>query len=1017
MNSSPKLPEKLVSNRPVPITISSGDEAKQEKRKRKAQKPSALTEADQPVSVSDLAGYLKWTKKQVETVFAKDINSSSGGDKMIPCEHVNQVLTDIKYWENNCAFELAQASKEVPSTEFLAKLWNIPSKKEGHIILEDLGRYANIPIEVLETTYQVYIYVVKSDADKRSLSLQGLDVSSYEERPLRLIEYSKIKWILDMKSKHENINLGSRPADKKIHTVVLPAKPEVELKSLSIKINKSQVDPLKIFKYTALQMLTIDYMVLTVQNKLNKVIKLKVMDTEGLKKPLKPIKVYSVCDREIVLSNHLAEFTQIAPSNLFLFLLRHGVTYYSTNSRTTQLKREFERYQEELNNQGVPRYRNLAIYPLTEVSLLLQLRKHGFFNVKLIETYNTLQRTNQAVVAVTPSSKPYKGRDRMDISLKRDVYSTEFKVHTVRDKESGKTIILKIFEDHYLFKPREPIKVYEVAGGEGEGEGRGAISLVLSNDLARFSNVPLTRLQSVLSSYTIPSYSNTSSKPDIQASFNRYFRLLLQSGVPSYMKHTVLYPVKYLSSFLKLRELGFFNEKLLDVYKMIKFSPMQQKRILLTIRPTAPQRTGTKRPNENESAVKQETKKTKIPSSPVPDRRRNEKPAPPTVQSSTCYNQWKMSEGSMKPVGILKFPNIYRLSSRSGEWLLQTELVTFLGWSYDHVHKKLKSNQLEIDNIEDLVEIMEQGAKPVSKRLFMTPKYVVQSAIEAKTKGKYISEIKKIFDKIEDENYSELESAIKLSRTANVSYSSSNLLGSTFSDTTTEAEIPSYKSAETADSEIVDFRIHTVWRNNKPIKLKLPGSSSPDKQIPEMVQIDNTSGGNTYFRTEDLASYLNIGSQELNIVFRGRRLRHNYEYAYFVRATKELQLFASLRRMGIAQHEIWFVFFACKKVSNENFERPTQPEVYVEENFKIGPHKTRLVIPMGIKERGVLPRHISAVYNIPGYEESYYLLEEVSLQTEISFNKLLRTKELVLFQKIKQDKSGEIIRVGTAESH
>ena len=996
-SSSPQLPEGLTPSKPVPITISSGDEGMQEN------KPSASTE-DQPVSVTDLADYLKWNKKQVETVFAKGlVHNSEKGHKLISSGFVNQVLTDIKYWENNCIFKPPSAPQKYESPENLTKLWNIPYKKEGHIILEDLGKFANIPIEVLEITYQVYIYVVKSDADKRCLSLQGLDVSRYGDKPIRMIEHSKIKWILDMKSKHENINLGGLPKEKKIHTTSVPIKQEVEFKRLSIKLDKTKVDPLKIFKYTALQMLTIDYKVLTVENKRKKVIKLRLMDTEGLKKPIKPIKTYTVCDRHIVLLHHLAEFTQIAPSNLFLFLLRYGVTYYSTNSKTLQLQKEFERYNEALTEQGVPRYRNLTIYPLAEVDLLIKLREYGFFNVKLVELYNLLQRTNQTVLPIVPSARFSKSRDKVDINTKKDMYSTEFRVHTVRDNESGKTIILKIYEDHYLFKPRDPIKIYEVV--EGEGEKREAVSLVLSHDLARYSNVPLSRLQSVLSSYTIPSFSKSSAKPEIQADFNRYMKLLLTSGVPPYMKHTVLYPVKNLSSFLKLRELGFFNEKLLDVYKMIKFSPVQQKRILLTIRPTAPQSTGVKRPNENESAETEEIKKPKIPPVLLPERRGRESIAGPDVQSTSCFNNWKLSESAKKPVGVLKFPNIYRLSNKPGEWLIQTELVSFLGWSYEPVHKKLKSYELEIDSLEDLVEIMEQGGKLTSKRLFMTPKYVVNSAIEAKTKGKCISDIKRIFDKIEDNGrFNDLERAIKLSRATSVSYTSSNLLGRTFSDTDTLSENASYKPAETADSEIVDYRIHTLWQNKKAIKLKLPFSSIQEIPTytghPEKVQINNFA----YFRTEDLVEYLDIGSQELSIAFKGSR----YTNTNIVRATRDLQLFISLRRMGIAKQQIWVVYFACKKITCEDFEKKIRPEKYVIENFKIGPHKTKLVIPERIKTKKILPRHICTVYTVPGYEESYYILEEVALQMKVSFNRLLRTKDLGFFQKIKRDNLGEI---------
>ena len=991
------------SNKPAPITISSGDEGKQKHKQHRVSTPSVSTEADHPVSVSDLADYLKWNKKQVETVFAKGLIRKSAGPKLISNEYVNEVLTDIKYWENNCISEPPRIPHEYTSAENLTKLWNIPYKKEGHIILEDLGKYANIPIEVLETTYQVYIYVVKSDSDKRCLSLQGLDISRYTDKPIRLIEHSKIKWILDMKSKHENVNLGPRPVEKKIHTVTIPIKPDVELKDLSIKIAKTQVDPLMIFKYTALQMLTVDYKILTVHNKQDKVIKLKLMNTEGLKKPIKPIKTYDICEKQIVLSHHLAEFTQIAPSNLFLFLLRYGVTYYSTNSKTIQLKKEFERYQEALNEQGVPRYRSLTLYPLTEVRLLIQLREYGFSNVKLIEMYNILQRTNQTVLPVDPSGNFITNRDKSYLNLKREIYTTEFKVHTVRDRESGKTIILKIYEDHYLFKPRDPIKVYQIV--EGEGNRRETYSLVLSHDLARYSNIPLTRLQSVLSSYTIPSFSKASAKPEIQTNFNRYMKLLLKSGVPPYMKHTVLYPVRYLSSFLQLRELGFFNEKLLDVYKMIKFSPMQQKRILLTIRATAPQSTGVKRPNEDESAENQETKKPNIPSVNLPDKKK-ETAVPPKAQST-----WKLPDlvSQKKPVGIFKFPNTYRLSSKPGEWFLQTELVNFLGWSYEPMHKKLKSHELEIDSIEDLVEIMEQGGKPSSKRLFMVPKKVVNSAIEAKTKGKFISDLKKIFDKIENESCKDLERAIKLSRNINVTYSSSNLLGSTFSDTDVLAENASYISAETADSGIVNHRIHTLWRNNIQIKLNLPCSSIPEKQIstalPEKVQIKNDDLG--YFRTEDLADYLEIGSQELNIAFKGSWLDSSNECAYFVRATKDLQLFISLRRIGISKHEIWFVYFACKKITCESFEEKIHSKNYVNENFKIGPHKTKLVIPEQIKTREVIPRDISTFYRIPGYEESYYILEEVALQMEISFHKLLRTKDLVVFQNIKRDNLGE----------
>ncbi|KAI6654815.1 hypothetical protein LOD99_2694 [Oopsacas minuta] len=991
----------------VPITISSEEEdVGRNSVYPETMEDQDLSDSEQFVTVPELAKHLKWNKKQVETVFANGFYiTEQNGNKLLSYTYVNRVLSDIRFWDHDDKQKPPSISEEAVSpAKEPAKIWKLPSKKGGYILLEDLGKHAEVPITILEVRYQVYIYVVKSDTDRKSLSLQGFDLGSYTL--IRMIECSKVKWILDMKSKKEKINFSLWTKEKKV-SVPPPVPPaataasrDIELRDFSINIAKEPVDPLKIFKYKALQMLTVDFKILTVENVKKKSIKLKVVDIENLKKQNKSIKVYTVSDRQVVILHHLAEFTQIPPSNLFLILLSYGVTYYSKNSKTVVLQRDFQLYAEELALQGVPRYKNLTIYPLNEINILLQLRQVGFYNVKLIELYNLVNSTTQKVLTIVSTAKLIR-KSKHTINSKKDIYSTDFKIHTVRDPESDKTIILKIFEDHYLFKPRDQIMVYNIC------EGENSVNMVLLHDMAKFTNIPLTRLQNILSSYAnIPSYSYTNANPETRATFKRYIKMLVAFGIPHYMKHTVLYPKEYLTSFLHLRELGFFKEKLLNVYKMIKFSPVQQKRILLTIKPTVSQETGTKRPiEEDETVKKMPDKKPKI--SSVSGKKLKDIPKPRITHTVTkeiakpvvTHTVTKLKALVNKPEDIIRVPSSYKLSSRPGEWILHSELADFLDWNFEFLHSKLKPFSLEIEDELDLLEIMEQGAKLWKDKLFLTPKYIVNKAIKAKMLGIIPINFRIMFDKLHKyytpRDHS--ESTIEGSDPAKVTYFfSSNLLGTIFTnhDKSSDVEESEFDSTD-------EFKIKTVWNKNKPIKLRLPLKyihSSPPTPLKPVTMIKSNC---IYFSAEELGDYLGMCSQELVIAFKGGCPEH-LDISVLT-ATPDLQLFISLRLTGIPLHKIWLTYFACKNITSNGFEctKEINPDQkYVTEFFKIGPHKTKLVITNNVRKMKVLPKHICPVYSIPDYCEFYYILEEVAVEMRISIDQIFKTKDLVFYQKI-----------------
>ena len=978
------------ANRTDPITISSEDE---ERRDNSIQRQFAPETEEQFVSLGDLGTYLGWSETQIESVFAQDQRVQMIHEtKFLAFSHVNQILESINHPPSH---DLNISTLSVTNKGDAPRLWIIPNMKEKHIMLEDLGEYASIPMEVLETTYQVYIYDVKSDKDRTILSHQGFNLEEYTNKPIRMIDHNKVKWILDMKAKKETINFKSRTKEnRKINRPKSPPKTELQLKDLSIQLTKTQVDPVKMFKYNVFQLLTVDCKVLSLQFS-NKKIKLKIMDSEKLRKPHIPIKVYTVSGKGVVISHHLAEYTHIPQSSLFLFLLSYGITYYSSTAPTGKLRSEFEQYNLELKSQGVPKYRNVTIYPYDELEQLLLLRKIGFYNVKLIETFNLIQTTNENQLTIALTSNIYhKKGTKQNKSSYKDTYSVDFKIHTIRDAACEKTIILKIFDDHFLFKSREQIMVYHI-----DSEENGKVSFILLHDLARFTNIPLTRLQAILNNYSIPSLSNTSTDVESQATFKRYFNQLHTFGVPHYLKHTTMYQLEHLNSLLHLREVGFFNEKLLDVYKMIKLSPPQQKRILLTIKPTAPPDKGIKRPSDSSAGCPL----TKIPKS-----------------SSSSFNKSNESEKIIKKgpgTAQIKFslktlPAHYLLASRPGEWILVSELAYFLNWTYSTVQTRLHPHLFPLSAVDDYIELAEQGAKLLVNKMLLVPLSVVGGIIDMKVKGEDLQSIKLALEEIEDVSLYLVPSETDQGR----SHSKSLILVGTKTSNKESFHNEDYETEE-GEFEYVDFTIRTFWRNGKRIKFKVPHSYSYIREnttaLPKTVTVPNIN--QKFFIVEDIAEFVQMRTLELNIglgrggIYRPRGFPNSGNVSLLLPATEDLELFIALRRMGVPKHKVWLMYFACKKIiSNKKTDllsKSAPLTMFTEEKLDIGMHNTKLLLTESILGK-VLSRHICSVYKIPGSDEMYYIAEEVAVEMQVSLIKLLDTRNLMLFKKIRRKFAG-----------
>lgn len=981
----------------VPITISSEDEeafAGGSTQRKGKEYSISVVKGDEYTPLSELVNYLKWNEEEVERVFETvSISDKVTNAKYIPFTYVNKVIHELQMRKKDKKTTLPQAVEDssTPANE-PAKLWKLPNKEEEHILLEDLGRYANISIEVLEVTYQIYIYVVKSDTDRKSLSLQGFDFSSYGNMPIRMVEHSKVKWILDKKAKNQNIRFNLWTKEKTDVPLVLKkaASPRtnlrgVKLMDFSISIAKEQVDPLKIFKYNMREILTLNFKIVTVLNNKKNCIKLKIVELESIKQPVKWMRVYTVSNMEVVTLHDLGDFTHIPPTNLFLVLLSYGITYYSNESKTRQLRMEFAQYAKELSLQGVNNSENVTIYPMEQVALLVQLRRIGFLNIKLIELYNLINTTSLSTLNIIPTAKVFRRSKN-----KKSIYSIDYRIHTVKDMESGKTVILKIFDDHYLFKPRDPIKVYNIH------EGTECVSVVLLHDMARFTNVPLTRLQCILSSYsTIQSFSSASVDPEAKATFKRYLKSLLAFGVPPYLKHTVIYPIEHLTTFLHLRELGFFNEKLLDVFKMIKLSPVEQKRILLTIKPTTCQETRPKRPIEAVSNTKQMPAKIPRLSLITVPREINEPKEIPKLEITNVVSELK--DSLTKLDNVIETPNIYTLSSKPGRWIIQNELKTFLGCDFSLMYEKLKPFELEIYNEFEVLEMLEQGAKLSRDDLFLTPMCVVEKIIEAKIEGKPKSDIKKMFFYLQDtQDTNGCKTGQKFSNC--VPSVISNLLGTRNPDPELDMS-PGYGKCD-----FDQFKIHTVWVNNKSIKLRLPFNSDQER-FPSLSLLKSISIPNfdcTCYRADELAKFLRIGSYELIIPFKGGRIKQ-FD-TFLLEATPHLKLFISLRLMGIPLRRIWLTYFACIKIASR-FEstvrtRTDTNQEYRAEVHRIGKFKTTLLLPKKVKKKKLPQIHISTVYMVPECEEFFYIAEEVAIEMRISFAKLLET-DMLFFRRIK----------------
>ena len=981
----------------VPITISSEEELSADgSTQQKGNEYSiSVVKDDEYTPLSELVNYLKWNEEEVQRVFdTVSITDKVTGTKYIPFSYVNKVIHQLQLRKDKNKTQPQPVEDSSTSDNEPAKLWKLPNKKERFILLEELGRYAEIPIEVLEVTYQVYIYVVKTDTEKKSLSLQGFDFSIYVDTPIRMVEHSKVKWILDMKAKKENIKFNMCKRGKRTEAPLVLKKAVrskthfrgVELMDCSINIAKQKFDPLKIFKYNMQQILTLNFKIVTVLNNKKNPIKLKISELENFKQPIKWMRIYSVSKMEVVTLHDLGEFTQIPPSNLFLILLSYGTTYYSNKSKTKQLQIEFARYAKELSLQGVTNSKNVTIYPLEQVDLLVQLRRIGFLNIKLIELYNLVNTTSQSILNIVPTAKTFR-----TVKNKKSIYSIDYRVHTVKDMESGKTVILKIYDDHYLFKPRDPIKVYNIC------ENNKCVSVVLLHDMARFTNVPLTRLQCILSCYsTIKSYSNASVDPGAKATFKRYIKLLLAFGVPPYLKHTVIYPIEHLTSFLHLRELGFFNEKLLDVFKMIKQSPVTQKRILLTIKPSIDQETRArpKRPIEVVSDTKQtQSKMPRLSPVTVPEEI-NELKEIPKLDITNVVSELK--DSLTKLDDVIKTPNIYKLSDKPGRWILQNELETFLGCDFSLMYDKLKPFELEIDNEFDVLEMLEQGAKLLRDKLFLTPINVVENIIEAKIQGKTKCDIKKMFSSLQDTQVTNrYKTGQKFSNL--VPSVISNLLGMNYPDPELDMS-PGYGKCD-----FDQFKIRTVWINMKSIKLRIPFNSNqecfPSLSLLESISIPSSDC--TFYRADELAEFLRMGSHELIIAFKGGHIKP-FE-TFLLEATPNLMLFISLRLMGIPLRRIWLTYFACIKVTSSRFEvtiRTDTSHEYSTEIFRIDRFRTRLLLSKKIRKKKLPQIHISTVYIIPKCEELYYIAEEVAIEMQISFAKLLET-DMLFFRGIK----------------
>ena len=982
----------------VPITISSEDEdvsANGSTQQKGKEYSISVVKNDEYTPLSELVNYLKWNEEEIKRVFETvSIIDKVSGTKYVPFSYVNKVISELQLRKKDKITTQPQAIEDssTPDNE-PAKLWTLPNKKEGHIILEDLGRYANIPIEVLEVTYQIYIYVVKTDTDKKSLSLQGFDFSNYgDQEPIRMVEHSKVKWILDMKAKKQNINFNLCRKGKKIEVPLVPKKATrsginvggVELKDFSINIAKEKVDPLKIFKYNMQQILTLNFKIVTVLNNKKNYIKLKIVELESIQQPVKWMRIYTVSDMEVVTLYDLGEFTHIPSNNLFLILLSYGLTYYSNKSKTKQLQMEFAQYAMELSLQGVNNSKNVTIYPLEQVALLVQLRRIGFLNIKLIGLYNLINATSQSILNIIPTANLFK-----KVRNKKSIYSIDYRVHTVKDTESGKTVILKIYDDHYLFKPRDPIKVYTIC------EGNKCVRVILLHDMARYTNVPLTRLQCILSSYsTVLSYSNASVDPEAKATFKRYIKLLLAFGVPPYLKHTVLYPIEHLTTFLHLRELGFFNEKLLDVFKMIKLSPVVQKRILLTIKPSSDEETRPKRSIEAVSDTKQMPAKIPRLSPIAVPEEINEPKEIPRLEITNVVSE--LQDSLTKLDDVIKTPNIYKLSSMPGRWILQNELKIFLGYDFSLLYDKLKPFELQIDSEFDVLEMLEQGAKLSRVKLFLIPMYVVENIIEAKIQGMSKCDIKKMFSSLQDTHATNRYKTVQKFSNC-VSSVISNLLGVHYPDPELDLS-PDYGKCD-----FDQFKIRTVWINKKSIKLKIPFNPDqecfPSLSLLESISIPNSNS--TCYHADELAEFLRVDSHELIIAFKGGRIKQ-FE-RFLLEATPHLKLFISLRLIGIPIHRIWLTYFACIKITSSRFGNIIRTDTnrnFSTNFFRIGKVKTKLLLPKKIKKKRLPQVHISTVYIVPECEEFYYIAEEVAVEMKISFAKLLET-DMLFFRRIK----------------